>query len=262
MSSDSVPPTVPAPWPVSLQDSARAYRQVLAQAGGQEVDALMQQDARVMVCAGLYASPAYDLVVPPLPESRLSITLTAAQVSGGLEGDRTRHYASPRHALFLTPAGAGARWRKTSPSRHLNLYFHRDAFRGEVPEEGVLQSARAQLLNGSVPGLRPLVDALVVELEGSDPMAAEAADCLSRLVLVRVARHLARSRAAADPLSPAILARLREHVEAHLSGRILVQDLARVAGLPPNRFAQAYTQRTGQAPHQFVLQGVSSFSVQ
>lgn len=240
--------------PVSLRASAQAYGSVLAQAGGKEVDARMRQDERAAVCSGLYASPPYDLHVPGLPESRLSITLTAAQVSGGLDGERARQFASPRHALFLTPAGAAAHWRKTSPSRHLNLYFHREAFAGLVPEEGVLNAASVSLLNGAVPGLRPLVDDLVTELESDDPMAVEAADCLSRLLLVRVARHVARSRAAADPLSPGMVATLRAYVEAHLAQRILVQDLARVVGLPPNRFAQAFTQRTGLAPHQFVLQ--------
>jgi AraC family transcriptional regulator len=238
---------------VTLQASALAYRSALALAGGTEVDALMRQDERMTVCAGLYASPPYDLQVPALAEARLSITLTAAHVSGGLDGERTQHYASPRHSLFLTPPGVAAHWRKTSPSRHLNLYFHREAFGGAVPEEGLMSASSTPLLNGTVPGLRPLVDDLVAELEGDDALAAEAVDCLSRLLLVRVARHLARSRAAADPLSPGLLARLREHVEAHLSGRILVQDMAHAVGLAPNRFAQAFTQRTGQAPHQFVL---------
>lgn len=240
--------------PVGLQASAQAYGSVLAQAGGKEIDSRMRDDERVAVCAGLYASPPYDLHVPGLPEARLSITLTAAQVSGGLDGERARQFASPRHALFLTPAGAAAHWRKTSPSRHLNLYFHRDAFAGLVPEEGVLNAASVSLLNGAVPGLRPLVDDLVAELESDDPMAVEAADCLSRLLLVRVARHVARSRAAADPLSTGMVVTLRAYVEAHLTHRILVQDLAQAVGLPPNRFAQAFTQRTGLAPHQFVLQ--------
>lgn len=240
--------------PASLQASAQTYRSALAQSGGKEVDASLRQDERTAVCAGLYASPPYDLHVPGLPEARLSITLTAAQVSGGLDGERARQFASPRHALFLTPAGAAAHWRKTSPSRHLNLYFHREAFAGLVPEEGVLNAASVSLLNGAVPGLRPLVEQLVNELESDDPMAVEAADCLSRLLLVRVARHVARSRAAADPLSAGMVARLRAHVEAHLSQRILVQDMAQAVGLPTNRFAQAFTQRTGQAPHQFVLQ--------
>jgi AraC family transcriptional regulator len=252
-----MPLTLPLPpslVPAPLQSSALTYRSALAQAGGREVDALMRHDERVAVCAGLYASPPYDLQVPALPQARLSITLTAAHVSGGLDGECARHFASPRHALFLTPPGAPAHWRKTSPSRHVNLYFHRQAFAGAVPEEGVMNGCDTPLLNGTVPGLRALVDELVAELEGDDALAAEAVDCLSRLLLVRVARHLARSRVAADPLSPGLLATLREHVEAHLSGRILVQDMAQAVGLTPNRFAQADTQRTGQAPHQFVLQ--------
>lgn len=242
------------PDPLPLPASALTYRSALAQAGGREVDALVRQGDHAAVCAGLYASPPYDLQVPALSQARLSITLTAAHVSGGLDGERARHFASPRHSLFFTPPGAAAHWRKASPSRHVNLYFHREAFSGAVPEEGVLNGSSTPLLNGTVPGLRHLVDELVAELEGEDAMAAEAVDCLSRLLLVRVARHLAHSRAAVDPLSPAMLDTLRDFVEANLSGRILVQDMAHAVGLTPNRFAQAYTQRMGQAPHQFVLQ--------
>ena len=237
-----------------LRASAGQYGHALAGAGGQQVRAQAHPDDKAAVCVALYASPPYDLHVPALPVSRLSITLTAAPVSGGFDGDRARHYQSARHALFLTPAGTAAHWRKAAPSRHLNIYFHPDAFGGEVPDEGRLGGDQAPLLNGAMPGLRPLVDGLVAELDGSDPLAAEAADCLSRLLLVRLARHRMLARDAACPLRPAVLARLCEYVEAHLAERILVTDLARVAGLSPNHFAHAFTQRTGQAPHQFVLQ--------
>jgi AraC family transcriptional regulator len=50
-----------------------------------------------------------------------------------------------------------------------------------------------------------------------------------------------------------VLASLREYIVAHLSERILVADLARQAGLSPNRFAQAFSECAGQPPHQFVI---------
>jgi AraC family transcriptional regulator len=46
---------------------------------------------------------------------------------------------------------------------------------------------------------------------------------------------------------------LVSEIFAHLSERSLVADLARQAGLPPNRFAQAFSEHTHRSPHQFVL---------
>jgi AraC family transcriptional regulator len=84
-------------------------------------------------------------------------------------------------------------------------------------------------------------------------LTAEAVDSLSRLLLVRLARQLRDSGTASVPLTPKVLASLRDYIDAHLSERILVADLAREAGLSPNRFAQAFSEHTRQSPHQFVL---------
>lgn len=236
-----------------LQPGPLAYASALRAAGGMLVGERLRRHDRSSVDVGLYASPPYDLEVPALPVSRLSVTLTPARVSGGLSGDRPRVYQSARHALFLAPAGAAAHWKKESPSRHLTLYFHADA----LAEGGLVQGGSAlgdaPLHNVSLPGVGALADELLAELQAGTAWSAEAADSLSRLLLIKVARHCARPRATGHALTPQHLRRLAEHVQAHLSERLLVSDLAAVVGLSANHFAHAYTACTGQSPHQFVI---------
>jgi AraC family transcriptional regulator len=213
----------------------------------------MRPSDRASVGVALYTSPPYDLAVPALPVSRLSVTLTASRVSGGLDGDRQQVFESSRHALFLAPAGAAAHWKKDSPSRHLTLYFHAEALADSDVRAAGQGLDGEPLHNATIPGVGALADELLAELEGGSAWSTEATDSLGRLLLIKVARHCARQRVGRNPLDAAQLSRLTEHVQAHLSERMLVGDLAAVVGLSPNHFAHAYTTSTGQSPHQFVM---------
>lgn len=242
-----------SPSAAAVGDGLRVYGNALANAGGREVETLMRSPHRDGVCAGLYASPPYHLEVPGLPVSRLSITLTSSRVTGGIDGERTRTFASKPHSLFLTPASAGARWNKESPSRHVNLYFHSGAFSGDAIGDRLADLDRRPLLNASVPGIRPLLDQLVVELEQPAAYSAEAVDSLSRLLLIHLARHASCRPVPPQALTARGIDRVREFVVAHLAERILVPDLADVVGLAPNHFAHQFSAFTGLSPHQFVL---------
>jgi AraC family transcriptional regulator len=235
-----------------VRQGVHTYASALAAAGGTQLEALMRGDDRGAVGAALYTSPPYDLRVPALLVSRLSVNMTCARVSGGPEGERLRHFEAKRHSLFLTPAGTAVRWHKQSPSRHLNIYFHPDGF-SKGDDEAPWLAEGEPIFNAAIPGLRALADELVAELNGRDNLSVEASDSLARLLLVRLARRPPRAASASSALTPRVLARLRDYVEEHLAERILVADLAAVAGMSPNRFAQAYSERTEQSPHQFVL---------
>jgi AraC family transcriptional regulator len=226
--------------PGEQRGAARLYARALAPSGGREVESL----ARDGVAVVLYESPAYDVQVPAMVSARLSINLTAARVEGALDGQRRQSHAAKVHSLFLTPAGVSAAWRKSEPSRHINIYFDPLSCGG---------TAQRPLLNGSLHGGRALIDALADELAGGDDFADEAADSLARMILVRLTRQRAKAQLHANPLTPMRLRRLADYVQAHLEQRILVADLAAVAELPVNRFAAAFVAATGQSPHQYVL---------
>jgi AraC-like DNA-binding protein len=228
-----------------------SYLASLRSTGGEQIAALMGSGAGHRPGAALYRAPPFQVSVPALPVPRLSINLTQTRVGAWVQGDVMRSYEARRHAVFLTPADVPMVFRKDVPSRHINIYFQPDSF-GDLGLASTL-SVSAPLINLSVPGMGPLVDELVDELQGPSLFNADAADCLSRLVLVQLARHLRHARPLADSLSAATLVRLREYVLANLGQRVLVADLARQAGLSPDRFALAFKAQTLQTPHQFVM---------
>lgn len=236
---------------------ALAYGNALTQAGGNEIECLARQADDAAIHVALYDSPAYDLKVPPLAVSRLSVHLTPAFATGALDGERLVTYRAPRHSVYLTPAHAPSQWSKDRPSRHVNIYFNNAAFGGEGPAQGQLGEAAAARINAALvrvlPGVRGIADGLAAELRDPTPFSAEAADCLARLMLVQVARAQLQLREARSAISPVMLKRLQDYVQANLAKRILVGQMAAVVGMSVNRFAQAYTAQTGQSPHQFVL---------
>jgi AraC family transcriptional regulator len=139
----------------------------------------------------------------------------------------------------------------------LTIYFHAPAFAGDAREDGRLDESAAAWINAAtqrvLPGVGGIVDTLYRELESPGAFTAEAADCLARLLLVRLARMWAGHAKALSPITPLMLQRVNDYVQASLSNRISVRQMAAVAGLPANRFAQAFTDHTGQSPHQYVL---------
>lgn len=245
----SAPRNPPRPQDQGLQ----TYATLLQRAGGEQVQAVARLSDERAVCAALYTAPPYDLRVPAMGAARLAVNLTRASVTGGVAGERPRHYDARRYSLFLAPAGAQMHWRKQVPSRHLTLYFRPDALAGGEEAGSAIGRAQEALQNLAVPGLRPLVDELAGELRGGGPDHHDAADCLARLLLIRVSRHLRRARRDPRALSAALLARLKEHVMAHLGERILVADLAREAGLSVDQFTWSCRAETGRTPHQWVL---------
>jgi AraC-like DNA-binding protein len=236
-----------------VQHGVDTYARALRSAGGDQIEAFVRGSEGQGVGAALYRAPPFQVSVPALLVSRLSMNLTHTRVGGGIAGERMRNFDACRYALFLTPVGAPMVFRKDVPSRHINIYFHADRFDDDTDTGASPLAVSQPLFNVAVPGIRGLADQLVEEMQSPIMLNADAADSLARLLLVHVARHLRRVPATSQALSPALLARLRDYVMAHLGERILVADLAQQAGLSLDRFAVVYKEQTGQSPHQFVL---------
>jgi AraC-like DNA-binding protein len=235
-----------------IRDGAQTYVDALQGHGGKQANALMRTDTERPICAALYSAPPYDLRVPGMTVSRLSLNLTPSPVSGGISDECPRRYEASRYSLFLVPAGAEVKWRKEAPSRHLTIYFRPDLFDHSDAPRSPLTRQQA-LHNFNVPGIRLLADQLVEELTHSRSQDEEAADSISRLLLIHVARHLGKKRASAESLDARTLASLHEYVMDRLAEQLLVADLASRVGMPINRFSSALKCRTGRSPHQYVL---------
>jgi AraC family transcriptional regulator len=244
---------IPALLPDSPRQGATTYGRILSLAGGNEVTSAMRGQDRGSIAAALYTSPAYSLQLPPLGVSRLSINLTTSRVTGGVDGERGRSFEAKRHSLFLTPAGAPTRWRKSSPSRHLNIYFRSPAILDDGQDElGRQLQQCGPIFNLVLPGSGALIKQLAREMSEGGPFSGEAVESLALLMLVQLARRHLNSDGP-GLMSAQRMARLGEYIAANLGECILVADLAAVAGLPAGRFAHAFTRYTGRSPHQYVL---------
>ncbi len=223
----------------NLRKEAETYHRALTDAGGQEHSSMNHSNVGALTYGALYVSPPYSLHVPPLSVPRLAVNIMAGSVHGGFDRDRSRTFLCRRHSLFLTPAGHPVRWTK----QIINC----------TDEDVPLFRTVPALFNTMVPNIGQLVDQFAEELRTPGILSLEAADCLARLVLIRLSRHLHRVCVVPYRLTPKIITRLRDYVDAHLREPILVADLAKQAGQSPSHFAQSFLERTGQSPHKFVV---------
>lgn len=159
----------------------------------------------------------------------------------------------PVGRVFYVPAGMRV-WSRVDHShsfRHLDLHLDRarmeerlgGAIAGECWSRPILQGGSAALVT-----LAGLIARECTEPERHD-LAGEG------LIQAFLAELFALPPAAAAKggLTRRQLARVREHVEANLGGRIAITDLAQVAGLSESWFTRAFKQATGLPPHQWVL---------
>jgi AraC family transcriptional regulator len=88
---------------------------------------------------------------------------------------------------------------------------------------------------------------------GGDLALGSVAVALGDHLLARHSNLAGRGRPRRLAISPAKLARLRDHVEANLASSLSLDDLAAVAGLSVGHFLKAFKATTGVSPHQHVL---------
>jgi AraC family transcriptional regulator len=115
-------------------------------------------------------------------------------------------------------------------------------------EIGVRLSHRDEFLYRTIERLAALA-------RTGDPSAATVADGLNRVVALHLATvydGIASRPAAGLPDETA--AALIDYVEARLSGKITVEELAAVAGLTPPALLQAFRARFGRSPLQYVIE--------
>lgn len=227
---------------------ANAYDGALASSGGRRVE--WASGGRDEVAVALYEAAPYELTVDPIDTARLSINLVAAPVRGRIGSDRVASYGGRRYSLFFTPARADARWAKTHPSRHLNIYFPA----GVLDALGSARFAALRhdlpLLNAHVPHIRPLIDAIEFSIRRPESFADQAALSVSYLIVAEMTRAAGLRR---PKLAAHAIARVQDFVATHLGQKIRVADLAVIAGMSATHFTGGFHATFGCTPHEFIL---------
>jgi AraC family transcriptional regulator len=76
---------------------------------------------------------------------------------------------------------------------------------------------------------------------------------LAAHVLSRYSIRAASHERPSGGLAPCSLRRVVEYIDTHLADEVRLDELARVAGLSPHRFAHNFKRATGTPPYQFVI---------
>lgn len=159
----------------------------------------------------------------------------------------------PAGRVCYVPAGLRlwSRVGQARPFRHLDIHLDRariaERFGGAIGEG----CWSRPILEGGTPALLTLAG--LIARECTEPARHDmAGDGLIQAFLTELFA-LPPAGEARGGLTPRQLSRVRDYVEAHLSVRIAVTELADVAGLSESWFTRAFKQTTGLPPHQWVL---------
>jgi AraC family transcriptional regulator len=111
------------------------------------------------------------------------------------------------------------------------------------------------VLGGRDPFLFHIGAQAAAELRRAGNLSSQYAESIATIVSVHLRTHYwQRHHLRATPvLAPSIQQRVLAYIDAHLSGRISLADLAKVAGLSPFHFARAFRLSVGETPHRFIV---------
>ena len=170
----------------------------------------------------------------------------------------TRSRTVPPGGLFVHPAGKDLTVELGGPLATVHAYLTDDALQES-------HDGPAVELAEELGALDPLVEQLLLTLDGVlrgwEPSARTYVDHLGHALAAQLARRHS-VRPAPTPAAPVPRAGLtdrqltavRELIDARLAEPLPLRDLAAVAGLSVSQFARQFKARTGQSPHQFLIE--------
>lgn len=171
-------------------------------------------------------------------------------------------------AVALVPAGASTSFRSRSGRPQIVETLAIAIPPGVITRlaESAEMAASSVELIGMLGGRDPVIAqigaSLLPELDGNSPIDDLYINSLTTTLAIHLLRRhstlSARSaEAVAKPpahgLSRTQVAEITELIDAQLSARLTMNDLAKSAGLSPYHFARMFKRATGVSPHQFVI---------
>lgn len=230
------------------------------------------------------ASPLRPLRFGPLPNTRFAVELHETAIGSVRQPALDDHHISvhsgvpvrmschdarvrclrTRGEITLTPPGQSDEWLDDDASHAVDLRLS-DALLREVALGLELDPDRARVEpHCSVRDARieHIAWALEAESRAGFPSGALYTEALGTALAVHLLSHYRQGASGGAPrggpkpgraLSRAELARVTEHVEAHLSEELSLSRLARVAGVSPSHFKSLFKHTTGLPPHTYVI---------
>ncbi|MEO3434509.1 AraC family transcriptional regulator [Inquilinus sp. CAU 1745] len=175
-------------------------------------------------------------------------------------GGRAALESAGAGSLCLMPSDLTTDWDVSGEVRLFHLYIPRAAFDRVVVEALDADPARVSLRDATYfhdAYLEAAIRGAVLPLSWDEPADRLAVSHASQMMLAYLAsRFTDRGSfplAARGGLSPGVLRRVTEFMDAHVDRPLCLGDLAGVAGLSAFHFARAFKRSTGQSPHDYLL---------
>ena len=174
-------------------------------------------------------------------------------------GDRSTGRGHPG-AVCVMPAGVRSEWSIEAPFNFMHLYFDRAEFDRLVVETCDIDPANVELFDlafESDPIVAQLFRDIILSLDWQSPANKMSLSHAGQLLIQHLFRHYTNKELqptlCSGGLSPFVLKRVCDFIEASLDLGITIQDLARIAELSPFHFTRMFHDSLGLSPHQYVL---------
>ena len=188
----------------------------------------------------------------------LSLYVSGGEGFARLQG-KTRLPSLGAGSLCLMPRGATSCWDVRGPVRMFHLYFSKPAFERVFAEawSGRPPASPREISYFRDPTIEGLVRSAFLPLDSNEPgervAAGHAGQTLMAYIASRLTERGGAPKLARGGLSPRVLARVFEFIDAHCGAALSLDDLAACAGASACHFARAFKASTGETPHRYVL---------
>lgn len=188
-----------------------------------------------------HSHPSYMFV---LPQNDRTVLL--------IEGEKVR--PGPGSLLALSPGIPHTELPSDTPPRYIAILIERDFFEARLSEYPVKQDVvfRGEY-HDALEGLLTLLKKFMAEAAEELPGFRGMLRALSSEICHSVIRSIFRISPGSDRISARIeIDRVIEHMHAHLSGKITLEDMARVAGMSPSHFSRVFRLEAGVSPGEYL----------
>lgn len=205
-----------------------------------------------LIAARQGAGDYSDAAVPDLVITRGLSRVIPATLDLGAGQFRT---AMPRHAMVAIAPDTPTRILLDRPNEIEMLAIPYAALRAlcrghDLPPDGDFGAVHGSKIES--PQFTQVFSRIAQEIRAGNPNGAMFIEgALMQMVALLMAGAQRKLRAPAGGLAPWQLARVTDHLHAHVAAPVSLAELAGLTGLSVYHFARAFKTSTGIAPHQF-----------
>ncbi|MEO1147847.1 MAG: AraC family transcriptional regulator [Cyanobacteria bacterium J06638_22] len=203
---------------------------------------------------------AHDFIDPAVPELVLTVALESDMPFRWDLGDGwTQEHPCGTGSMIICPANTEIRYECGGRHTLVNLCLPARKVESLIDKEAGLTLDVFNPLHQQTifrdETIRGAALRMWAESRRNDLTSSLMIDGLFQMLLAQLLRRAnAGAPTRAERLSPAILARLDDYIEAHCDRGLTVAELAQVAGRPQFYFSRSFKATTGQSPYQYVLE--------